>query len=380
MTQALNLANLANSVNSSGQLAGSAVNGAVASATNATNATNLTGGTCTIGTTQLGAGNASIMKNRIINGAMVIDQRNAGASYTVPGGNSSAYYTIDRWSIQSIGSNVFTTQQSSTVPVGFSTSLKITVASAQSIGSSDYYELQQPIEGYNIADMQWGTANAKTVTLSFWAYSSLTGTFSGSLRNSDASRSYAFTYSIASANTWTYCTVTIAGDTSGTWQTTNSTGIILGFDLGSGSSRKGSAGSWQSSNLYGVTGSVTLASNASATLYLAGVQLEVGSSATGFEYRQYGQELALCQRYYEPNYNWIILAAQTSNLSNGSFNIGFLVQKRDVPTMTFYPNTAGGTQGAFTTNTGFIYYDNTNATKQLGSSSNTIAWKASAEL
>jgi len=247
--------------------------------------------------TSLGAGNASLMKNRIINGAMVIDQRNAGASST-PSTNT---YLVDRWSYVSSQASKFTWGQnlnSVTPPAGFRNYLGGQVASAVSVGSTDYFQLFQPIEGYNVADLGFGTANAKTVTLSFWVYSSLTGTFGGTLNNADTSRNYPYTYSIPVANTWTQISVTIAGDTTGTWNTTNGAGLYVRFGLGVGSTYSGTAGSWSSTLYVSATGATSVVGTSGATFYITGVQLEVGSSATGFEYRQYGQELALCQRYF----------------------------------------------------------------------------------
>ena len=251
----------------------------------------------TIGTTQLGAGNASAMKNRIINGAMVIDQRNAGASVTP---TVDGQYTLDRFAFGLSQASKFSIQQTTTAPTGFVNSLKATVLSAVTVGSSDYFFLLQSIEGYNVADLGWGTANAKTVTLSFQVYSSLTGTFGGAIynQNNGAPRSYPFTYTISSANTWTSISVTIAGDTSGTWATTNGAGMTVRFGLGAGSSLSGTAGTWAGSNLVSATGATSVVGTNGATFYITGVQLEVGSSATGFEYRQYTTELSLCQRYY----------------------------------------------------------------------------------
>jgi len=259
----------------------------------------------------LGAGNASIMKNRIINGAMVIDQRNAGALVNPMA--DSTYY-LDRWrasatqtSKLSIGQNA----GSVTPPVGFTNYMGFTSLSAYSITSGDIFGIAQNIEGYNVADLGWGTANAKTVTLSFQVYSSLTGTFGGSLRNSASSRSYPFSYTISSANTWTSVSITIAGDTSGTWLTTNGIGIILFLSLGSGSTYSGTAGSWSGSTYTSATGATSVVGTNGATFYITGVQLEVGSSATGFEYRQYTTEFALCQRYYQkwsgnPSRKWVM--------------------------------------------------------------------------
>jgi hypothetical protein len=235
------------------------------------------------------------MRNRIINGAMVIDQRNAGASVTPTNGQ----YGIDRWVYGLTQASKFTAQQSSDAPAGFSFSNLITSSSAFSIGSSDEFEVFQRIEGFNTADLGFGTANAKTVTLSFWVKSSLTGTFGGSLSNSATNRSYVFSYSISAANTWEQKSVTIAGDTTGTWVgATNGTGLVVLFSLGAGSSRVAAAGAWNGAFNVGVTGQTNLVSTNGATWRITGCQLEVGTQATSFEYRQYGTELALCQRYF----------------------------------------------------------------------------------
>jgi hypothetical protein len=239
------------------------------------------------------------MRNRVINGAMEIDQRNAGASVTI--GATTGTYTLDRWGTQSINASKFSVQQNAgsvTTPAGFINYLGITSLAATSPGSTDYYSLYQPIEGLNVTDLAWGTANAKTVTLSFWVYSSLTGTFSGSFANSGASRSYPFTYTISAANIWEYKTITVAGDTTGTWLTTNGIGVYIRFDLGCGSSFRGTANTWAGANYYGATSAVSVVGTNGATFYLTGVQLEVGTVATPFERRLYPQELAMCQRYY----------------------------------------------------------------------------------
>ena len=235
-------------------------------------------------------------KNKIINGNMMIDQRNAGASLTPAEGA----YTVDRWEAKQTTASKFSVQQStSSPPVGFTNYVRCTSLSAFSVGSSDQFGLRQIIEGLNHSDLNWGSADAKTITISFWVRSSLTGTFGCSLYNYAGDRSYPFTYAISSANTWEKKTVTIAGDTSGTWPTTSTAGIVLFFSLGSGSSVSGTAGAWSGSFLASATGATSVVATSGATLDFTGVQLEVGESATEFEHRPYTTELQLCQRYYQ---------------------------------------------------------------------------------
>jgi len=274
-------------------------------------------------------------KNRIINSAMVIDQRNAGASVTPA---NDAYMT-DRFKYGSSQASKFTAQQVSTAPSGFINSLKMTVASAVTIGAGDYFTVYQPVEGLNVADLAWGTASAATVTLSFWVYSSLTGTFGGSLRNSSGARSYPFTYTISSANTWEQKSVTIAGDTTGTWLTTNGIGIYVGFGLGVGSTYNGTAGAWAGANYLSATGATSVVGTNGATFYITGVQLEKGSTATSFDYRPYGTELQLCQRYYETSDGLVINSAWTTIINN----IYWKVTKRTSPsTITTTVSTGSG--------------------------------------
>jgi hypothetical protein len=238
-------------------------------------------------------------KNRIINGAMVIDQRNAGASVNTTSVGGFTYF-LDRWNYLVSAASKFTIQQNAgsvTPPVGFTNYLGCTSSAATSVGSSDYYTVEQFIEGYNVADLGWGTANAKTVTLSFWVRSSLTGTFGGAFQNAAQDRSNPFTFTISSANTWEYKTVTVAGDTSGTWNSTNGRSICVYFSLGTGSTFSGTAGSWAGSLFFSATGATSVVATNGATFYITGVQLEVGSTATSFDYRPYGTELSLCYRY-----------------------------------------------------------------------------------
>lgn len=235
-------------------------------------------------------------KNRILNGNMVLDQRNAGASVTP----TNQQYLVDRWVAGLTQASKFSSQQNAgsvTPPAGFTNYLGITSLSAYSVISSDIFYIQQRIEGFNLADLGWGTANASSVTLSFKVYSSLTGTFGGAIYNNGGTRSYPFTYTISSANTWTTISVTIAGDTSGTWVTNNGIGATLSFNLGAGSTYSGTAGSWASAFYTSATGATSVVGTSGATFYITGVQLEKGSTATSFDYRPYGTELALCQRY-----------------------------------------------------------------------------------
>ena len=233
-------------------------------------------------------------RNKIINGAMMIDQRNAGASVTPANGQ----YLTDRWVYAAYQANKVTAQQSTNAPAGFTNSLLITSSSAYTVGASEYFIVQQRIEGFNIADLGWGGASAKTVTLSFWVRSSLTGTFGGSLGNDGLARSYPFSFTISAANTWEQKTVTVTGDTSGTWLTNNGLGMYVIFNLGSGSTFSTTAGAWASGQYTAPTGATSVVGTNGATFYITGVQLEKGATATPFENRLYGTELALCQRYY----------------------------------------------------------------------------------
>jgi hypothetical protein len=237
-------------------------------------------------------------KNRVINGGMAIDQRNAGASVTPTAGT----YMVDRFQLDISQSSKYSFQRnggSVTPPNGFRNYLGMTVASGYSITSSDYFQLMHKIEGSNIADLMWGTVNAKTVTLSFWVYTNLVGTFGGAIRNNDVTRSYPFTFSTTVSNTWTYISITIPGDTTGTWETGTSIGIQIAWGLGNGSNYTGPAFAWAGTNYQSATGTTSIVATTSNTFYLTGVQLEVGQQSTAFDYRSYGTELALCQRYFQ---------------------------------------------------------------------------------
>jgi hypothetical protein len=286
-------------------------------------------------------------RNRIINGDMRIDQRKAGASVTL----TADLYTVDRFLARTQSATDSTAQRSTTAPSGFNNSLLVTIGTGASPASSATNVIRQEIEGFNVADLGWGTASAKTVTISFWVRSSLTGTFGGALSNAGLNRAYPYTYSISSADTWEYKTITIPGDTSGTWATDNSSGIRFWVDLGTGTDRQGTAGSWAAADYRAASGCVQLVATSGATFFITGVQLEVGSVATPFERRPYGQELALCQRYYENTYP---TGSAVGSVTQGPINFrampsgstdyacfSYAVVKRAVPTLTAYNGVTG---------------------------------------
>jgi hypothetical protein len=269
-------------------------------------------------------------RNKIINGAMMIDQRNAGASVTPNSGD----YTLDRFQAFSAASSKYSVQQSTTSPAGFINSLKVTSLAATTVGSGDYYMIEHKIEGTNCSDLAWGTASAKTVTLSFQVYSSLTGTFGGAILNQASNRAYPFTYSISSANTWTSISITVPGDTSGTWLTTTGTGLYISFSLGMGSTYSGTAGAWAGAQYWSATGATSVVGTNGATFYITGVQLEKGSTATPFENRLYGTELALCQRYYVKSALVIKPLVRSSTTTERGCPVYFKVSMRASPTIT----------------------------------------------
>ena len=303
-------------------------------------------------------------KNRIINGDMRIDQRNAGAAVTVNANGN--FYPVDRYRCTGANSaGVYTLQQVTDAPAGFINSLKATVTTADStLSNTRAYVVTQIIEGFNTSDLGFGSASAKTVTLSFSVKSSVTGSFSGVIRNTfdGATTSYPFSYTISSANTWEQKSVTITAATSGTRATNNTEGMTVGFTLGASSDRLGTANTW-GGNLWGATGMTQLISTLNATFYITGVQLEAGSVATPFERRPYGTELALCQRYYE-QYD------AGTGFVTGYFGIGmvfgaggndvrfvysFKIPKRTSPTCSASGTMQVSDSGVSTTLTSFIF-------------------------
>lgn len=281
--------------------------------------------------------NTPAFRNRIINGGFVIDQRNAGASVTP----TNAQYTLDRWVANLSQASKFSVQQNAgsvTPPAGFTNYLGVTSLSAYTVGSGDYFAVRQAIEGFNAADLAWGTANAKTITLSFWVRSSLTGTFGGGIVNYAGTRSYPYTYTISSANTWEQKTITISGDTTGTWTTSNSGWGFVQFGLGVGSTYSGTAGAWAGANYLSATGGTSVVGTNGATFYITGVQLEVGSTATSFDYRPYTTELQLAQRYFTKFGSGVAFEAYSMGEAITTTSIRFLMQcpvvMRGSPTLT----------------------------------------------
>ena len=294
-------------------------------------------------------------RNRIINGAMVISQRTTSSVVS----NESGQYPVDRFFVEAYGGGVLTSQQSSTAPAGFINSTIITVTTTDtSLGGGDDYEFNHKIEGFNVADLGWGTATASTVTLSFWVRSSVTGSYSVGFQNSASTRSYVGIYTINSANTWEQKSITVAGDTSGTWNTGNSTGLFLRWCLATGTNRVASAANtWEAANRIAISSTANpIMGTSGATFYITGVQLEKGSTATSFDYRPYGTELQLAQRYFEMSYDiGTALGTATSTgavyrtLDAGLLSFAspgailFKVTKRSAPTVVLYGTNTGAT-------------------------------------
>ncbi|CAB4155083.1 hypothetical protein UFOVP653_70 [uncultured Caudovirales phage] len=328
-------------------------------------------------------GPLSGMRNRIINGDMRIDQRKAGGAYTI---NSTGYtYTLDRWSgYGKTSAGVFTVQQSSTAPNRFTKSALITVTTAATPSGTDLYGFRQVIEGFNFSDIGWGTADAQPVTISFYARSSVTGTFGGALFSNSSADAYLFSYSLPTANTWTYISVTVPARTTGTWPTDNTGCVNLWFGLGSGTT--GTANAWNATTTaLQPASTVNLISTLNATFYATGVQIEIGNAATPFERRSFFQELQLCQRYYEKSYDVGVTPGTATttgatltglNGSGTSMNIGqtdyFKVSKRNAPVMTFWDAVGNVNRTTSYTGGGGAQADNNNNVASYVGSQNSV--------
>ena len=279
-------------------------------------------------------------RNLIINGDMAISQRNT--SFTISG--SSNVYTLDRfYQVTNASAATFVISQDTETPANFKNSLKFSVTTADTDLTNQRCLIGQHIEGQNVSHLNWGTADAQDVTLSFWVRSSLTGTFGGTIINRAEDYSYPFTYTISSADTWEYKTVTITGPTAGTWLTSTDIGMRIYWSMGTGSYRLGTAGSWSANRYEGATGQVDPVSTTGATWYITGVQLEVGDTATPFEHRSYGEELALCQRYYEKWFEYgdgsnTMIATMAAYTSGSIYGGIFFPYKRVKPSISFGPS------------------------------------------
>ena len=298
-------------------------------------ATNLAGPSST-GTAatlaSINGGPISGARNRIINGDMRIDQRQTAVT-------TSAAYTVDRWRTNLLTSGAVSFAQSSVAPPGFTNSLAISVTSADtSITASEVLGLTQAIEGLNVSDLGFGTASAATVTVSFWVRSTTIGTYCFSLTNVGGARSYVATYSINSANTWEYKTITIPGDTSGTWPTDNTGCMLVRFSFAAGSTYQTSAGSWQSGNFVSTAAQANLLASTSNVAYITGVQLEAGTVATPFERRSYGQEELFCKRYFESGMYGPFYLNNTAATAM-YLPLPYKVTKRAYPTITLPAST-----------------------------------------
>ena len=278
--------------------------------------------------------------NRIINGAMTIAQRGAA------GGTSAFVNWVDQFNTGRIGATGSSEAQSTDAPAGFKNSLLITVtATNPTPTTTDYFEVRNIIEGNNVYDFSFGSASAKTITLSFWVKSSIAGLYGGSLNNATFNYCCPYSYTINSANTWEFKTVTITGAPAGTWNTDTSAGYYVLWSLGLGSEYLGTAGAWTASRKQGVTGQTQMWATNGATFYLTGVQLEVGSTASPFAHENVADTLQKCQRYYEKSYD--INTVPGTNTFSGAIRwrsasssveapLRFTQTKRATPTVTPY--------------------------------------------
>ena len=277
-------------------------------------------------------------RNLMINGAMLIDQRNSGSAITP---TSDQTFTADRFKARLNVASKYSVQQVADAPSGFYNSLKVTSAAATTPGTNDYYQISTQLEGYTTDVLQQGTSAAKQYTLSFYVKSSLTGTFGGAYSNNQGDRFYAWTYTINSANTWERKSITITGATDGTWLQTTNSGLWTYWTLGAGSGVQTTAGAWGTSFKRGPTGATDVVATSGATWQITGIQLEVGSEATPFEHRSFGDEKHLCKRYFQKNAN----ATYSNNLTGGGTGHNYsqwwyIPEMRASPTLT---GVVGGT-------------------------------------
>jgi hypothetical protein len=243
-----------------------------------------------------------------INGGVEVSQENGNAQiYGGAGGTTVVKYIADGWGVASAGAQSISYGAAAagiTPPPGYSSNVGVWLNVANtSPAANDQLFFRHFIEGYRIVRLAWGTANAQPISIGFWFYSQRTGMFSGAVRNSAGTRSYVFTFTVNVASTWQWNTVTIAGDTAGTWLATNGVGIEVDFTLMAGSGNQTAAGAWVAGNFIGATGTINSISNtatgASAVtglIVLPGLELPSAARAP-FIMRPYDLELIACQRY-----------------------------------------------------------------------------------
>jgi hypothetical protein len=303
-------------------------------------------------------------RNLIINGAMQVTQR--GTSFANP---SDDTYSLDRMHIFNSNDGATTITQDTTVPSGegFTQSIKFDCTTLDgTIAAGQYLTFNQRIEGYNNAVLGYGASGAKSITVSFYAKSNLTGTFCYSVRNGAINRAYIKEFSLTSANTWERISFTIPGETSGTWLTTNGIGSIHQISLSMGSTYHGTANQWNSSNVVATSNQVNFLSSTDNEFFLTGWQVELGDTATPFEHRSFGDELARCQRYHQK----IDLYTSNGGVANSWYyqNVNFLTEMRAAPTL---PKTS--TYGSDTGNAGMVQSGSTVSGLRISSSTPTQA-------
>ncbi len=357
----------------------------------------------------------TMFKNRLINGAMIINQRVFTSSTT------ATTYPYDQWTYEKNASTgTFTCSTSTDAPPGFTNSIQLTTTTGMSsVGAAEFVQIGNYIEGFNIYDFQWGGSSAVPVVLSFWFKASQTGTYAASIANTDGSYVFAGTFTVISSGVWEYKTISITGALAGTWNTNNSIGIGLRIGLAYGSTYTTGVtnNAWKAGS--GFAGLLPTTTNNSATttgayVKLAGVQLEKGLNATSFDYRPYATELVLCQRYYQTSYPQgvaagtasyvgpalpatVAVAASTAG-NSGTGALGFKVSMRAAPVITLY--TYDGTVNAVIKNSatnrtgvtgvagsalaeGFVQYiafNNSSTTPIAATDTLSFNWTANAQL
>jgi hypothetical protein len=299
-------------------------------------------------------------RNLIINGAMQVSQR--GTSST-----SSGVHTCDRWNVnfQTFDQLAITQSQSTTAPSGFANSLKVEVTTAETAQADDeLLYIRTRLEAQDLQRLNYGESSAKALTLSFWVRSSLTGKYSVLVYQDDAIRSVTESFNISTADTWEYKTITIDGDTSGTIDNNNGPGISIYFTLSSGGNFAGTPhsgwGAYSATDDFSFSDQVDFAAQ-TGTFYITGLQLEVGDTATPFEHRSFGEELALCNRYYYVLGDGSI--SSNSLLGNGfgwasgqvELVVNYPVQMRSAPTLK---QPSGTDKYNWASGSGSIVFDN----------------------